>query len=396
MVRAVILAAGFGSRLMPLTQDRPKGMVPLAGLPLLARQAAVMRSCGIRDITLVGGYQAQQLRTLALPVIFNEAYDTTNMVASLMCARALMDSQDDLVMAYGDIVYEPRVLQAVLDEQGDVVVAADRQWRALWSARMETYVSDVESFRLTADGSIAELGRRPKSLDEVQAQYIGLVRFPAACQARLLAFYDGLDRAATYDGQPFPKMYMTSFIQQLIERGWNVRPALIDGGWLEVDTPEDLQRYHALAADGRLDALCRLPAPPDPEEIIEQLLPPELEAPPGLCDVGALTRRVKASRALDANTLGRLDRVARKIEIVGTLHRRYALADMKAVKADGVASPAEAAALLAAYLLAFDRTGDARYLNTVLKALAGTLREPRPAMWHELDHCCAKRLGEHD
>jgi choline kinase len=370
-------------------------MVPLAGLPLLARQVAVMRGCGILDISLVGGYQAQRLQTLGLHVIRNEAYDTTNMVESLMCARALMDGRDDLVMAYGDIVYEPRVLQAVLDEQGDIAVAADRQWRALWSARMDDYASDVETFRLREDGSIAELGRRPKSLDEVQAQYIGLVRFPAACHARLLAFYDGLDRTASYDGQPFQKMYMTSLIQQLIDHGWNVRPALIDGGWLEVDTLEDLQCYERLAAGGGLDALCRLPAPPEPREIIAQLQPSAPGAAPGQCDVAALAARLATSGVPDADTLGRLDRVARKIEIAGTLHRRYALADMKAVEADGVASPAEAAALLAAYLLAFDRTGDARHLNTVLKALGGTLREPRPAMHHELDHCCATRLGEH-
>jgi choline kinase len=395
MVRAVILAAGFGSRLMPLTRDRPKGMVPLAGLPLLARQVAVMRACGITDISLVGGYQAQRLQTLGLPVIRNEAYETTNMVESLMCARALMDGRDDLVMAYGDIVYEHGVLRTVMDTQGDIVVAADRRWRALWGARMDDYASDVETFRLRGDGSIAELGRRPKSLDEVQAQYIGLVRFPAPCHARLLAFYDGLDRTATYDGQPFPKMYMTSFIQQLIDHGWNVRPALIDSGWLEVDTLEDLQRYERLAADGGLDALCRLSAPPGPEEIIALMQPAMPPAAPGLCDVGALAARLPAAGIPDADTLGLLDRLARKIEIMGTLYRRYTLADMKAVEAQGVASPAEAAALLAAYILAFDRTGDPRHLNTVLKALDGTLQEPRPAMQHELDHCCATRLGEY-
>lgn len=395
MVRAVILAAGFGSRLMPLTADRPKGMVPLAGLPLLARQVAVLRDGGVGEVSLVGGYLAGKLGTLGLPMIPNPKYDSTNMVESLMSARALFNGQSDLLMCYGDIVYEPRVLQSVLQTPGEVVVTADRQWRALWSSRMDDYASDVETFRLRGDGRVAELGKRPRSLDEVQAQYIGLVRFPAACHARLLNFYDGLDRNAVYDGQPFHKMYMTSLIQLLVDAGWDVRPALINGGWLEVDTIEDLQRYEAMWADGRLDAICRLPQAPGPQEVIARLLPAPTPASDAVCDIAGLAARCTNADNIDAKALGQLDRLARKIEIAGTLHRAYSLPDMKPTAAVALATPEEAGALLAAYLLAYDHTGDSRHLNTVLKALDGTLRNPRPALWHELDRCCALRLGEH-
>lgn len=395
MTKAVILAAGFGSRLMPLTSDRPKGMVALMGLPMLVRQIAVLRAGGIEDISIVGGYRAECLEALGLPVIANPAYDSTNMVESLMRARALFDGKDDVIMAYGDIVYEPRVLDALLQAQGEVVVTADLGWKRLWSARMEDYASDVESFRLRADGSLAELGKRPGSLAEVEAQYIGLVRFPAACHAGLLAFYDGLDRAVRYDGQPFPKMYMTSFIQQLIDRGWNVRPALIENGWLEVDTVEDLQRYEALAAAGGLAPICRLQEPPEPAELLARLVSAPDETPSGVCDIRAVAASLLAPSEPSGETFNLLDRLARKIEITGVLHPRYATAEMKALPDTQPASAAEAAALLAAYLLAYDRTRDRRHLNTVLKALGGTLRSPQLACHHELDLLCARRLGEH-
>jgi choline kinase len=395
MTQAVILAAGFGSRLMPLTSDRPKGMVALMGLPMLARQIAVLRAGGVDNISIVGGYRADCLDVLGLPVIANPAYDSTNMVESLMRARALFDGKDDVIMAYGDIVYEPRVLAALLQTQGDVVVTADLGWQRLWSARMEDYASDVESFRLRADGSLAQLGKRPGSLAEVEAQYIGLVRFPAACHASLLAFYDGLDRAARYDGQPFPKMYMTSFIQQLIDRGWNVRPALIENGWLEVDTVEDLQRYEALAAAGELDPICRLAPAPEPAELLARLLQATVYAPSGVCDIRVVATCLLTPSEPMAVTLDLLDRLARKVEIVGVLHQRYCEADMKALPDSPTASGTETAALLAAYLLAYDRTQDRRHLNTVLKALGGTLRSPRPDCYHELDLLCARRLGEH-
>jgi L-glutamine-phosphate cytidylyltransferase len=394
MTKAVILAAGFGSRLMPLTSDRPKGMVTLRGLPMLVRQIAVLRAGGVEDIAIVGGYRAECLDTLGLPVFVNPAYDSTNMVESLMRARALFDGKDDVIMAYGDIVYEPHVLLALLQAQGEVVVTADLGWKRLWSARMEDYASDVESFRLRADGSLAELGKRPGSLAEVEAQYIGLVRFPAACHASLLAFYDGLDRAVRYDGQPFPKMYMTSFIQQLIDRGWNVRH-LIENGWLEVDTVEDLQRYEALATTGHLAPICRLQEPPEPAELLALLASTPLETPEAVCDIRALAACLLSPYEPAGSTGELLDRLARKIEITGVLYQRYAVVDMTALPDTQTASAAEAAALLAAYLLAFDRTQDRRHLNTVLKALGGTLRSPRPSCHHELDLLCARRLGEH-
>ena len=396
MTRAVILAAGFGSRLMPLTSDRPKGMVSLLGMPMLARQVAVLRAQGISDISIVGGYLAQRLETLGLPVIPNPAYETTNMVESLMCARALMNGTQDLVMAYGDIVYEPNVLETLLREDGDIVVTADRVWRRLWSARMENYASDVETFRLREDGRVAELGRRPKSLDEVEAQYIGLVRFPAGSQARLLAFYDGLDRKGSYDGQPFLKMYMTSFIQQLIDAGWNVRPAFIDNGWLEVDTLEDLHRYEALASTGNLAPICQLQIPPEPAQLLSQLLNRQCDGRHGMCDVLAFSSRLLDDDEPSVETRDMLDRLARKVEIAGTLHRQYSIIGARLIPQGELATPEEIAILLAAYLIAFDRTGDRRHLNTVLKAIDGTLRQQRIAHYHEFDYLCAHRLREHD
>jgi Predicted sugar nucleotidyltransferases len=379
---------------MPLTGDRPKGMVALAGMPLLARQIEVLRAGGASDINLVGGYHMECLAPLGCPVIANPAYDTTNMVESLMCARALFDGRDDLLMCYGDIVFEPRVLLAVLQGTGDVIVAADRQWRTLWSARMEDYASDVETFRLRDDGALAEIGKRPRSLDEVQAQYIGLVCFPALQHARLLAFYDGLDRNAQYDGQPFAKMYMTSFIQQLIDAGWNVRPALIDNGWLEVDTLDDLRRYHAMARQGTLDAICHLAPAPDPSALIGELVPADARANAGECDVAELASRARAWTTLAPADQQLLDRLARKIEITGTLKRSYTLSDMKPAASSENATPAQASALLAAYLIGYDLDGDARHLNTVLKALDGGLHTPRPALSLALDHACATRLRE--
>lgn len=367
MTRAIILAAGSGSRLMPLTAEQPKGMVAFQGEALLRTQIRVLRDWGIEDITLVGGYRAEALSILGLPVIRNPDFETTNMVASLMCARELIDGSDDLVIAYADIVYEPRVLQAVLEGEGDLVVASDRNWLDLWQVRMDDPMADAETFRVHADGTLAELGRKPRGLSDIEGQYIGLIRLPAQRQRDFRAAHDGLDPDALYEGRPVSVMYMTTFIQHLIDGGWAVRPAWISGGWLEIDTIEDFKRYDALAQAGRLDRLYRAPRPLDtaaPRALATVALGRlPVDAPVGDARIARLFKALRGRAWFDRDDLAALDAFARKLEISG----RPAL-------------PREAVeALLAAFVLAYVQTRDLRHLNTVLKALDGTLVSPRPA-----------------
>ncbi|SET36910.1 Choline kinase [Marinobacter segnicrescens] len=258
-MQTLILAAGQGTRLRPYTNDRPKCMVELAGKPLLHRQLAAMARCGVEsDITVIGGYRASDLDAPGSDIVINPRFDQTNMVLTLFAARDRMLDGEDLLISYGDIVYEPRVLQAVLDCDAPVCLAADRAWRRLWKLRMDEPLDDAETFRMDDMGQVTELGKKPESYDQVQAQYMGLVKIRGDQVAAFKAFFDGLDREARYDGKDFDNMYMTSLVQGLIDAGWPVQACLVDNGWLEVDTAEELEAYEAMAASGKLDTYCLL------------------------------------------------------------------------------------------------------------------------------------------
>ena len=128
-------------------------------------------------------------------------------------------------------------LQAV---DAPITLAVDREWRRYWAARMDDPLSDAETLKLTDGDRVVELGKKPQSYDDIQGQYTGLIRIRADHVARLAEVWRAMDRNAIYDGKDYDNMYMTSFIQHLIDSGWEARAALIENGWAEVDCEADL------------------------------------------------------------------------------------------------------------------------------------------------------------
>jgi choline kinase len=259
-MKAVILAAGQGTRLMPLTASKPKCLVPLLGTPLLAHQLRAFRELSVEDVTVVAGYRASDVAAFApsCRIAINADYATTNMVASLFCATDLLSGSHDLIVSYGDIVFEPRVLSAILACDAPIALGVDVAWRQYWERRMPDPLGDAESMRLGSDGRVLELGKRPRSYSEIEGQYMGLFKIRSDHVSQLRLVYDRLDRQQRYDGQTFSKMYMTTFLQHLIDCGWRVQAIQVEHGWLELDSIADLDLYEGMARDGTLQQFYRL------------------------------------------------------------------------------------------------------------------------------------------
>ncbi len=258
MTRALILAAGQGSRLRPLTDNRPKCLVELAGKSLLERQLAILARQGIPEPTIVAGYKAEMIEALGYPVIVNRDYAQTNMVQTLFCARPTMGTDQDLIIAYGDIVYEPSVLERLLDCAAPLAVVVDRHWRQYWAKRFSNPLVDAETLKLGPGNRLLQLGKKPASYADIQAQYIGLIKVRADHVHRMVQAYEALDRTVLYDGKDFANMYMTSFLQHLIDSRWQVDAVPVEGGWLELDSLDDYRLYERLNASGTLSDYCRL------------------------------------------------------------------------------------------------------------------------------------------
>ena len=254
MTRVVILAAGQGARLRPLTDVMPKCLVSLQGKTLLERQVEVLESEGIHDIHVAGGYCVEEIRKAGYNCSVNAQYKTTNMVETLFSALPFIQLGGDLIISYGDIVYQGNNLRKVLACPDEICIMIDINWRRYWEIRFEDPLSDAETLVFNENGYVTELGKKPDSFKRIQGQYTGLIKVRADKVKELVSFYQNLDRKKTYDGKDFSNMYMTSFLQELINSNWKVKGVFVENGWLEVDSNEDLEIYNRLYISGELES----------------------------------------------------------------------------------------------------------------------------------------------
>ncbi|MBV9549447.1 MAG: NTP transferase domain-containing protein, partial [Alphaproteobacteria bacterium] len=131
-MKAVILAAGRGSRMGALTDDRPKGLVKLAGVTLIERASRSLRDGGCLSVGIATGYRAELVSGLCDQAFHNPAWAHTNMVMTLAAAREWL-AVEPVIISYSDIFYSAQTVRALAASPAPIAIAYDPQWLALWS-----------------------------------------------------------------------------------------------------------------------------------------------------------------------------------------------------------------------------------------------------------------------
>ena len=245
-MKAIILAAGRGTRLAKYTKNLPKCMLKFNGKTLIETQVETLRACGIKNITIVKGYLSKKIKIRGVKYYVNEDYENTNMVETLMCAEKEMN--DEFLVCYGDILYEKKVIKKILEDKSDIGVAVDRDYWDYWKARLDDPKSDTESL-VIEKGAITELGEANCTIDKAKARYVGLIKFSKKGVKTLKKVYHENKKKYYNKDEPwlrsrsFKKAYMTSLLQAVINAGYTVKPIAIARGWLEFDTEQDYERY---------------------------------------------------------------------------------------------------------------------------------------------------------
>ncbi len=128
-MKAIILAAGIGSRISKFIEEKPKSMVDIGGVPLIRYTVDMLRQKGIEDITIVVGYKAsvimKELDDRNINFVYNPFYDVTNGIASMWFAREHLTEGDDTVIMSGDVYLEPEIVDELIALDKSPVLLAD-------------------------------------------------------------------------------------------------------------------------------------------------------------------------------------------------------------------------------------------------------------------------------
>lgn len=236
-MKAIILAAGRGTRMRNLTDDQPKCLVEIKGKSLLNFQLDSLKEAGISEIGIVTGYKRELLTNQGLFEFYNSRWAQTQMMASLVCADIWLN-EEPCIVSYSDIFYGVEAITSLLNSQCSIALTYDKNWLDLWRKRFGDPLLDAETFKLNPNQTISEIGKKPKTLEEIQGQYMGLMLFTPNGWRELKRIYTALSI------QDQDKIHMTGMFQKVIEAGViPLQGVPYTARWGEVDSPNDLIIY---------------------------------------------------------------------------------------------------------------------------------------------------------
>lgn len=229
VTKAIILAAGVGSRLRPLTDARPKCLLDVGAQTLIDHQLNALRSCGITDVTMVVGFCADRIREHLgdrVRYLVNERYDSTNSLYSLWLAKTELLS--GALILNSDVFAAPILFEHLLQAAAPDAILVERG-----------NAFEAEDMKVTLNGPfVVDFGKDLPS-DRAHAHNVGVAKFSAAGAAQLVACLDTL--VATGHENDWAPRAFREFASQ--------RPLTVvatDGlPWIEIDYLDDLTRARA-------------------------------------------------------------------------------------------------------------------------------------------------------
>ena len=227
--KGLILAAGRGSRMGKASANCSKCMIKIEEKSLIEYQLQSLKNAGLTKIAIVTGYKNQLLEKYLEKKIHNNLWEKTNMVYSMLCAKRWID--EPTIISYSDIIYPHKFVNELIKKDGDIVIVADTNWRLLWERRFENPLEDAESFYFK-DDQLIEIGKKITNLDDIKAQYIGLLKItPRAINTIINLF----------EGNILKKLDFTSLLQMLIEKEVGIKIVFTKDKWFEIDNQKDLK-----------------------------------------------------------------------------------------------------------------------------------------------------------
>ena len=242
--KALIIAAGLGSRLKKHTENLPKCMLDFGGKTLLQRQLDAYKKNSITDISVIRGFKKEKIKYKGLKYFENTDYKNNNILNSIFYAEDFLNG--DIIISYSDILFDSTVVKRLLKSNHDISVVVDIDWRGYYVGRKDHPISEAENVIFNSNNEVEKIGKINTGNQEVHGEFIGMIKLSNRGTEIFKEHFHRLKKI--YWNKPFQrakifqKAYLTDFIQELVDIGIKVHCVIIESGWKEIDTVEDYKK----------------------------------------------------------------------------------------------------------------------------------------------------------
>ena len=242
--KALIIAAGLGSRLKKHTENLPKCMLDFGGKTLLQRQLDAYKKNSITDISVIRGYKKEKIKYKGLKYFENTDYKNNNILNSIFYAEDFING--NIIISYSDILFDSTVVKRLLKSNHDISVVVDIDWRGYYVGRKDHPISEAENVIFNSNNEVEKIGKINTGNQEVHGEFIGMIKLSNRGTEIFKEHFHRLKKI--YWNKPFQrakifqKAYLTDFIQELVDIGIKVHCVIIESGWKEIDTVEDYKK----------------------------------------------------------------------------------------------------------------------------------------------------------
>ena len=244
-MRAIILAAGCGIRLNQHTKDIPKALLDLNGKSILERQISLLREYGVNEIFVVTGYKREKYVLKDIEYIFNPRYSETEQLASMMVARTKIF--DDVLVIFGDILFDSQILQQILASNDDIAMAIDLNWEKSYNEGLCNSHPLDEPVLINQKKVLRISYKQTDTMIENQTvgEFLGVIKLSANGSRTIIKKYEELEKSHVgrfHDANSLEKAKLADILQELIDSKIEISFIAVNGKWCEIDTPKDLER----------------------------------------------------------------------------------------------------------------------------------------------------------
>ena len=232
-MNSIILAAGRGSRIPEISNNKPKCLININGSSILSRQVKFLKNLKIKNIRIIRGYKKNYIKFKSVNYVENKNFKKSEQLSSLFCAEKFL--KGNIIILFSDIIYEEKILKKILKfKNGDIILGVDRNWKKRYRFRYDHPVEQADKVSISNKNQINMIGKK-LNLKKTKAEFLGILKLSNnGCKIFKECF-------KLIPKHQVKKMQVHNFLNFLIKKNFKINACSVNGKYMEIDTYNDFK-----------------------------------------------------------------------------------------------------------------------------------------------------------